>query len=90
MENEEVVAATTPSKKRLFVPSFHLPKLCGIYEPMEGVVDIDSGLEDLIPYGFCVIAIIDHKHIKFQDPLKERLADMVEIADCLLEDSAQP
>jgi hypothetical protein len=85
MASEEV-AATTPSTKKLFIPAFVLPRLYAIYEPMEGVVDINSDLEDLIRYGACVLAIIDHKHIKIQDPMKKRLSEMVEVADCLLED----
>lgn len=79
------LVATTPNTKKLFIPAFVLPRVYAIYEPMEGVVDINSDLEELFPYGVCVLAIIDHWRIKIQDPMKKRLSEMVEVADCLLE-----
>lgn len=87
MASEQVAAATTIPRSGIFTPRFDLPLLNGIYESLAGDgVDVNSDLEDLIRYGACVLAIVDHTRIEFQEPIKTKLSGMAEIADCLLED----
>lgn len=87
MASELAAAATTTPRSGIFTPRFDLPLLNGIYESLAGDgVDVNSDFEDLICYGACVLAIVDHTRIKFQEPIKTKLFSMAEVADCLLED----